>query len=182
MNENKKVIIAEIVSAVAIILLGSLFHFLYEWTECTAIGIFSPVNESEWEHIKIMFYPVILVSIIEYFFIRYDVNNYVFAKAISALVFIATTYLLIYLYELIFGEGEMALHVVTYIVGAFVGQLISYLILRRSNSSKSKCKNLIGYYIFLFVFLIITLFTFRPLQCDFFRDSTTGYYGIPPKS
>ncbi|MCT4687291.1 DUF6512 family protein [Vallitalea sp.] len=180
MDDHKKVIIAEIVSAIAIILVGSLFHFLYEWTECTLIGVFSPVNESEWEHIKIMFYPVILVSIIEYFFIRYVVNNFVFAKAVSALVFIGTTYLLIFLYEYIFGEGEMVLHVVTYIIGAFVGQLVSYIILKSPKGNN--CKNLIGYYIFLFLFLIITLFTFRPLQCDFFRDSTTGYYGIPPKS
>ncbi|QUH30804.1 DUF6512 family protein [Vallitalea guaymasensis] len=180
MNDHKKVIIAEIVSAIAIILVGSLFHFLYEWTECTFIGIFSPVNESQWEHIKIMFYPVILVSIIEYFFVRYDVNNFVFAKAMSVLVFIGTTYLLIFLYECIFGEGEMVLHVVTYIIGAFVGQLVSYFILK--SPKRSKCKNLIGYYIFLLLFLVITLFTFRPLQCDFFKDSTTGYYGIPPKS
>lgn len=180
MNDRKKVIIAEIVSAVAIILIGSLFHFLYEWTECTFIGLFSPVNESQWEHIKIMFYPVIIVSIIEYFFIKHDVNNFVFAKAISAIVFIATTYLIIFIYELIFKDNPMALHFISFFVGAFAGQLVSYFILRRTKNSK--CLNMIGFSIFLILFIVITIFTFRPIKTDFFRDSTTGYYGIPPKS
>ncbi len=39
-------------------------HELYEWTgEKLAIGLFAPVNESVWEHLKLAFYPVILLMI-----------------------------------------------------------------------------------------------------------------------
>ena len=180
MNEHKKVIVAEIISAIAIILVGSLFHFLYEWTECTAVGLISPVNESQWEHIKIMFYPVIVVSIVEYFIIRYSVNNFVFAKAISAIVFILTTYIIIFFYELIFQDAPMALHFISFFIGAFLAQLVSYNILKCPR--KCKYKNIIGLFIFVILFIVISYFTFRPIKTDFFRDSLTGYYGIPPKS
>ena len=38
---------------------GSLAHFLYDWTGSNAIaGLFVPVNESVWEHMKLLFFPM----------------------------------------------------------------------------------------------------------------------------
>ena len=49
-------------------LLGTLSHFLYEWTGYnTIIGTVTPVNESIWEHLKLLFFPVVLFSVYEYF-------------------------------------------------------------------------------------------------------------------
>lgn len=42
-------------------ILGTLFHFLYEWTGKNAlVGLFTPINESIWEHIKLLFFPMLL--------------------------------------------------------------------------------------------------------------------------
>lgn len=39
---------------------GVLLHFLYEWTgRNPVVGAFSPVNESVWEHLKLLFFPVL---------------------------------------------------------------------------------------------------------------------------
>ena len=42
-------------------LLGSLMHFVYKWSNCDPfVGIFCAVNESTWEHAKIMLFPLLL--------------------------------------------------------------------------------------------------------------------------
>ena len=44
--------------------LGTLAHFFYEWSgQEPAIALFSPVNESTWEHMKLVFFPILLWSL-----------------------------------------------------------------------------------------------------------------------
>ncbi|MCI9464920.1 MAG: hypothetical protein HFI48_13735 [Lachnospiraceae bacterium] len=46
-----------------VLITGTLFHFLYEWTgNSVIVGLFSPVNESIWEHMKLVFFPMLLYS------------------------------------------------------------------------------------------------------------------------
>lgn len=48
------------------LLLGSLSHFFYKWSgENLVVGLFSPVNESVWEHTKMLFFPVFLYTFFE---------------------------------------------------------------------------------------------------------------------
>ena len=43
--------------------LGTLWHFLYDWTGRGAIAaLFFPVNESTWEHMKLIFFPMLLCT------------------------------------------------------------------------------------------------------------------------
>ncbi|MBR7099452.1 MAG: hypothetical protein IKC59_08555 [Clostridia bacterium] len=52
-------------------LLGTLLHFLYEWLgEAVWIAPISGVNESTWEHMKLLFWPMLLYAIAESFFFR----------------------------------------------------------------------------------------------------------------
>ena len=44
--------------------LGTLFHFVYEWSGNNFfIGLFTPVNESIWEHTKLLFFPMLIYSL-----------------------------------------------------------------------------------------------------------------------
>ena len=48
-----------IIGAVFTIITGTLLHFVYEWSgESLFVGIFSPINESVWEHLKLLFFPM----------------------------------------------------------------------------------------------------------------------------
>ena len=40
--------------------LGVLLHFLYGWLPHPIIALISPVRESLWEHLKVLFYPLLL--------------------------------------------------------------------------------------------------------------------------
>ena len=48
------------------IVLGTLSHFFYQWShENMLVGLFSPVNESVWEHLKLLFFPALTYMFIE---------------------------------------------------------------------------------------------------------------------
>lgn len=48
------------------LVLGTLSHFFYQWShENMLVGLFSPVNESVWEHLKLLFFPALTYMFIE---------------------------------------------------------------------------------------------------------------------
>lgn len=58
----------EILGVFFTIIVGTLLHFTYDWTGQSAlVGLFSAVNESTWEHLKLLFVPFFIWTIIEYF-------------------------------------------------------------------------------------------------------------------
>lgn len=45
---------------------GILLHFVYEWSmENPFVALFAPVNESVWEHLKMLFFPAFLYTLFE---------------------------------------------------------------------------------------------------------------------
>lgn len=54
----KKLKCCTIIGIIFVLVLGTIFHFLYEWTENNfVVGLFAPINESVWEHMKLVFFP-----------------------------------------------------------------------------------------------------------------------------
>lgn len=46
-------------SAVGTFLLGCAWHFFYPWCPHPLVGFFAPVDESIWEHFKLLYWPVL---------------------------------------------------------------------------------------------------------------------------
>ena len=54
-----------LISFLVISIVGTLLHFAYEWSGCNRLlGLFFPVSESTWEHMKLAFYPMLIFSVI----------------------------------------------------------------------------------------------------------------------
>ena len=67
-GEYKKYTVITIISASCVIGIGTLFHFLFELLGQNAfVGLFTPVNESVWEHLKLIYFPFIISMTVEYF-------------------------------------------------------------------------------------------------------------------
>ena len=60
----------QIIVLIVCLALGTLLHFTYEWSgENQLVALFSAVNESTWEHLKLLFFPMILMGVLGYFVI-----------------------------------------------------------------------------------------------------------------
>ena len=46
--------------------LGTLFHFAYDFTgQNRLIGLFVAINESTWEHMKLLFFPLFFFALMQ---------------------------------------------------------------------------------------------------------------------
>ena len=85
-----------IIGIIFISLIGTLLHFMYEWTNHNkVVSLFAAVNESTWEHIKIALTPIFIWTL--YDGAVYGLNpNYFVAKMVSILVIILLVKLIYY--------------------------------------------------------------------------------------
>ncbi len=60
----------------AVSVLGTLLHFLYDKTGSPVAALFSSVNESTWEHMKLLFFPLLLFAIVQGFFLGPTYDNF----------------------------------------------------------------------------------------------------------
>ncbi len=118
---------AEIISYIIACGLGVLFHFVYNWTgEQRFIGFFFPVNESTWEHLKLVFYPITLVSLAEYFLLKWKCPCFSCIKFTSILIGMLTTILLFYTYSGILGFTIDWFNIALYFVSMAIAYIYSY--------------------------------------------------------
>jgi hypothetical protein len=161
---------------VVIIILGTLLHFTFEWSGFQEIvGVFSAVNESVWEHLKIAFMPSILFMIIEYRYLYKKANNFFFAKAIGSYTIMIIIPVIFYTYT-IFIEHNLTIDVISFMFAIIVGQFVSYKMLTFKQLSKNL--RLISIVSLIILCLAFVVFTFYPPQIPLFQDPVTGEYGI----
>lgn len=61
---NKEKVRETVAGIIFTSIVGTLSHFVYDWTNSNAIaGLLTPVNESTWEHIKLLFFPMLVYTI-----------------------------------------------------------------------------------------------------------------------
>ena len=168
----------EIAGIVFVFLLGALLHFVFEWSgESVLIGAIASVNESVWEHFKQGFWPMCLFAVIEYQFVRSQVNNFLAAKGTAVVLIPGITGLIFYAYTALAGTEILIVDIIIFAVAVTIGQLISYKIL--TSKKLPQFTNYAGLAAILAVGIILILFTFFPPHWPILLDENTGIYGIP---
>lgn len=90
--------------AILVSVLGTLLHFTYEWSGGNGIvAVFSAVNESTWEHLKLLFFPMFLLTMVQLGFLGRQYPNFLAARAVSTLVGLLLIPTLFYTYSGILG-------------------------------------------------------------------------------
>lgn len=154
---------------------GTILHFLYGWLgDAVWIAPFSAVNESTWEHMKILFWPMLIYAMIEGFFFR-DKENFWCVKARGILLGISLIPVLFYTYNGVIGKSPDWINIVIFFVTAAVVYL--YETVQFSHDMPCKHRGLAIAALSTLV-LIFTVFTFLTPEIGIFRDPLTGSYGI----
>lgn len=160
------------------IIFGTLLHFTYDWSnENPFVAIFSAVNESTWEHLKLIFTPMFLFAILEYFAYGNELDNFIPVKFLSIVLGMFTIVATFYTYVGIIGINYLWADIATFILGTIVAYLFSYKMLQ-TDCLTSNLANLIGFLGLLLLLICFILFTFNPPQIPLFQDPVTLNYGI----
>lgn len=156
---------------------GSLLHFVYEWSGESIFGApFSAVNESTWEHMKLFFIPAFLFATLQNIFLGRRYDNFWFIKAVGILVGTLLIPLLFYTYNGAFGKSPDWLNILFFVLATVCAYLVEYLLFRKlTRLSKLSIPAFILLCAIAFVFVV---FTFFPPKLPIFKDPNTNVYGI----
>ncbi|MBT0158409.1 hypothetical protein G4O51_00295 [Candidatus Bathyarchaeota archaeon A05DMB-2] len=175
---NRSVLIYELVGIAFIIILGSMLHFTFEWSGGQPIvGVFSAVNESVWEHLKLAYWPALLFLLVEFVPLKKTVANFFLAKIVSVYLMVLTIPVVFYSYTAVTGESILAVDIASFVIAVVIGQLASYRLLTHTRLSEKLAWISLGALVALGI--AFAVFTFVPPQAPVFRDPVTGRYGIP---
>lgn len=118
----------EIIGLVFSILVGTIGHFLYDWSnQNKIIGFLFAKNESTWEHIKLGITPIIMWTIIE--LLTFDFNCLFFAKFISIITFMLLLLVFYYSYKFIFKMNSLVFDILLFYVCLGISYVVSIKIL-----------------------------------------------------
>ena len=155
---------------------GTVLHFLYGWLgEAKWIAAFSGVNESTWEHMKILFFPMLIFACIQYPFFRKDFSGLWWIKLIGIVVGTVAIPVLFYTYNGAFGKTPDWLNILFFFLSAGVAYFVEYRLFVKN----FRCSNAwIAVLLLVGVAAAFAVFTFYPPKQPLFQDPLSAKYGL----
>lgn len=166
-STDKKTLFKYLVAgAIFVFLFGSLAHFVYDWTgKNFFVGFFFPVNESTWEHMKLVFFPMLVWWIIVKPKLSKNYDCFTPALFAGVLAGIMLIPILFYTYRGVLGFGIQAVDIGIFYVSVVAAFAFVYKITLSCRLQKHS--QLLPTFIFLF-FVMFILFTYLPPELGIF--------------
>ena len=176
--EKKKIIRFQIFSVIFTWILGTILHFLYEWSgDNKIIASFSAVNESTWEHLKLVFFPILITTIVGFLVIGKDNKKFWCAKTIGIILAMSFIIVFFYTYTGIIGTNFAILDIGSFFVAVILGEYVAYKIMT-NDEYKLKCNKRIAVIGLICILLCFIIFTYLPPHIGLFKDPISNGYGI----
>ena len=158
--------------------LGTVLHFVYEWSGgAPAAAFVSAVNESTWEHMKLLFVPMFLFSVVQACVLGKNYPNFLAVRAVSILMGLALIPVLYYTYTGAWGQMRDWANIAVFFLAALGAFLLDCSLLRRNRLS-SPWQQVLGLVMLWALAFCFVWCTFRPFHIALWRDPLTGTYGI----
>ena len=155
---------------------GTLLHFLYEWTNNSILTApFSGVNESTWEHMKLLFFPMFVFAIFQSFFFRDDARFWGI-KLRGTLLGLALIPVIFYTYNGVIGKSPDWINISIFFVATAAAYLFENKLFVEDKGEPTNSK--LSFLILCVIGALFIVFTFVTPKIGIFMDPVTGNYGI----
>ena len=138
------------------------------------IGLFSSINESSWEHLKLLYFPMLITSIIGYNYYKNTLPNYLCTKTKGILLSLLFMIIFYYTYTGILGHDITILNISSFFIATIIEEYYTY---KNINNNKN-CNFILTLIILLTLLTLFIIFTFYPPHINLFKDPLTNTYGI----
>ena len=156
---------------------GVLLHFTYDLTGSAVSALFGSVNESTWEHLKLAFWPAILMTVVEYMCYGYGEPSFIQSRCAGILTTLLIPPLLSPALVFLFGRRIIAVDILIFFLSVAAGFAVSYRLMKK-NSLPNALWAAAAILILTALGLMFVCFTFAPPELSLFRDPITKTYGI----
>ena len=157
--------------------LGTFLHFLFDLSGGNVLaGVVSAVNESIWEHMKLLFYPMVLFAWWEYGKIGKEYPCFWSVKAVGITLGLGLIPALYYTYTGALGVSADWFNITIFFIAAAVVYRTETALLRRGGLGRCNERAAAAWLVAIAV--LFTALTFVPPRIPLFQDPVTGTYGI----
>ena len=157
-----------IIGIVFVLILGTLSHFFYQWSgNQFIVGLFSPVNESVWEHMKLIFFPMLLYLFIIIPFLRPDSCSLLPGYFTGMLVGTLLIPILFYAYTSVLGYNLPVFDITIFIFSTVLAFFIAF---HSDMSCKVQKSGLLPVIIVLILVICFMVFSYQPPDLMIFKS------------
>ena len=151
---------------------GTILHFLYDWTGGSILAApFSGVNESTWEHMKLLFWPLFLFALIQRLFFQ-EQENYWCMKLAEVLLGLVLIPVLFYTYNGAFGKSPDWVNIAIFYITAAAVFLFERWAIKKH---RLQCRYpQLAFAAICLIGALFVVFTFAPPLIPLFRDPLAG--------
>ena len=155
---------------------GTILHFLYDWLGGAEwIAPFSGVNESTWEHMKLLFWPTFIFAIVQGRFFG-ERRDFWCVKLRGMIVGLGLIPIIFYTYNGAIGKSPDWLNIAIFFISAAAAYIYEA---RLFMSERTKCRApWLAFAALAVIGLLFVIFTFRTPELGIFLDPITGDYGM----
>ena len=158
-------------------LVGTVLHFLYDWLGGARwVAPFSGVNESTWEHMKLLFWPMFIFAVVQGFFFR-GYEEFWCVKLRGILLGLVLIPVLFYTYNGVIGKSPDWMNIAIFFISAAAVYIYEARALTKGGTPCNFPR--LSLAILCLIALLFALFTFKTPPLVIFRDPIDGSYGIP---
>lgn len=158
-------------------LLCFINHFMYEIYPNFIFSILFPVNESIWEHMKMITSSILMWQFIEFIILykkKIPHNNFLLSTSIMCISSIFIFLIIYYPIYNITGENFI-LNIICLFITIYSANIIGYIIM---NKKTIKCESAVGLICIILLYIVFGYLTYNPPKNKIFLDQTKNKYGI----
>lgn len=140
-----------------VVLLGVFLHFAYELSgENPIVGLFANINESVWEHLKLVFFPMLVLTLWDMF--TNQRNNLCFLPARTLGTLAGMTFVVVVYYTItgILGFQTGWLNILIYLLGILFVFFVEKKLCHRCNTISVKI-SIVLWVLFIILFIVFTI-------------------------
>lgn len=153
-----------------VLILGSLSHFFYEWSGNNYIvGLLTPVSESTWEHMKLLFFPMLIYSPTTILSLKEKFPCIVSSLLLGILSGTLLIPVIFYTYTGILGHHIFFMDLLTFTISVIAA---FYSVYKLTLSCKAKKHTILLLVLTCLLGLCFLLFTYTPPNLGLFADPT----------
>ena len=176
---GKRLFYWELAGALFTAAMGTLLHFVYDWSGgWGAAAAFSAVNESTWEHMKLLFFPMFLFSVVQVCCLGRNYPNFLAARGVSTVTGVALIPVLFYTYTGVLGRHLLWADIAVFYLSVLGAFALDFRLLRRGRFT-SLWQQILGLLALWGLAFLFVYCTFHPPELGLWQDPVTLGYGLP---
>lgn len=155
-------------------LAGTLLHFLYDWSNKNVItAIFSATDESTFQHMKLLFFPLLLFAIIQSLFFK-ELRNFWYVKLIGILIGLTLIPVLFYTYNGVIGKSPDWINIGIFFVSAAVTFIVETRLFKKAEQLCNRSR--LSLFIVCLIGIAFVVFTFMKPDLAIFKEPCCTNY------